>query len=67
MPDCAHIPGYLHMTIHMAVLIENLKDLSSDLLWLSCNIFSTQDNTVAVITHDESASVFFCKGESIEE
>ena len=67
MSGCAHIYGSLHMTIHTAVLIDNLKDLSSDLLWLSCNIFSTQEHTVAIITHDEYASVFSWKGESLED
>ena len=40
------------------VLIETLKALSSDLRWWSWNILSTQDHTVAFITHDESAAVF---------
>ena len=67
MPGCALITGYLHMTIHTAVLIETLKALSSDLHWCSCNIFSTQEHTVAAIMHVEYAAVFSCKGESLEE
>ena len=62
----AHIYGYLYMTIHTVVLFETLKDISSDLLWFSCNIPLTQEHTVAVITHDESASVFYWKSEIIE-
>ena len=67
MPGCTRISGSLNMTIHMAVLIETLKDLSSDLLWCSCRFFSNQEHTVAVITHAESAAVFSWKGESIKD
>ena len=55
------------MTTRETVFIETLKALSSDLRWQSCNILSTQDHTVAVITHDESAAVFSFKGDSLEE
>ena len=55
------------MTIHMKVFIETLKDLRSDLLWCSCNIFSNQDHTVAAITHDKYDAVFSWKGQSLEE
>ena len=65
MPGCARITGSLHMTIHMKVLIETLKALSSDLCWCSWNIFSTQDNTVVVITHEKSDDAFSWKGESL--
>ena len=58
MPGCARIAGSLHMTIHTEVLIEILKALSIDLRWCSCKIFSTQDHTVAFITHDGSTAVF---------
>ena len=58
MPGCASISGYLHMTTQTTVLIKTLKALISDLRWLSCNIFSAQDHTVAVIAHDESAAMF---------
>ena len=67
MPCCACIAGYLHMTIHTSVLIETLKALISDLCWCSCNIFSTQYHTVAVITHDNYAAVFPWTGESLKE
>ena len=52
-----------HMTIHMAVLIDTLKTLRSDVCWCSCNILSTQDHTVDDITYDEYAAVFYWKGE----
>ena len=55
------------MTIQTEVLIENLKALSSDLRWCSCNIFSNQDHNVAVITHAKYAAVFSRKGDSLEE
>ena len=55
------------MTIYMAVLIETLKALSSDLRWWSCKIFYTQEHTVAVIKHDESDAVFSWKDESLKE
>ena len=55
------------MTIQTTVLIETLKSLVSDLRWCSWKNFSTQDQTVAVITHDESAAVFSRKGEIFEE
>ena len=67
MPGYAHISGSLHVTIHTAVLIDTLKALSSDLRWCYCKFFSTQDHTLAVIKHDESADVFFWKGESLKE
>ena len=67
MPSCACIAESLHMTIHTEVLIENLKVLSRDLRLYSCKIFSTQDHTMAVITHDESDDVFSWRSESIEE
>ena len=67
MPGCTCIAGSLRMTTQTAVFVETLKALSSDLRWCSCNIFSTQDHTVAVITHDESAALFSWKGESLKE
>ena len=67
MPNLARITAYIHMTIHLAVLIETLKNLSSDLRWCSCNIFSTHKHTVDVNTHDESAALISWKGESLEE
>ena len=67
MPGCACINGYLHMNTQTAVLIETTKALRSDLRWCSCNIISTQEHTVAVITHDESIAMFPWKGDVIEE
>ena len=55
------------MTIHMAVVIDTLRALSTDLRWCSYNIFYTQYHTVTVINHDESDAVFYWKGESLEE
>ena len=67
MPGCAGITGYLYINIQTSVLIENLMALRSDLHWLYCKMFSTQDHTVAVITHDESTVVFLWKGEILDE
>ncbi|MFY2025001.1 adenosylhomocysteinase, partial [Achromobacter dolens] len=43
----ARIAGSLHMTIQTGVLIETLVALGAEVRWASCNIFSTQDGTVA--------------------
>ena len=67
MSGCAHIAGSLRMTIQTAVLVDTLKALISDLRWCSCNIFSTQEHTVAVIAHYGSAAVFSWKGEILKE
>ena len=67
MPGYAHISVSIHMTTHTAVLIDTIKDLRSELHWCYCNIFYTQEQAVDVITHDEYASVFSWKGESIKE
>ena len=48
-------------------LTDTLKDLSCDLHWCSCNIFSAQDHSVATIMHDKYDAVFYCKGNIIEE
>ena len=45
----ARVAGCLHMTIQTAVLIETLVELSADVTWSSCNIFSTQDHAAAAI------------------
>ena len=66
MPDCAHISGSLHTTTRTEVLIETIKDLRGDLRWCDC-ILSTQYHTVSVITHDESASLFFWKVDTLKE
>src|SRR4029078_13448212 len=68
----------LHMTIQTGVLIETLADLGADVRWVSCNIFSTQDNAAAagVVGGPETGAtaaaprgirVFAWKGETLEE
>jgi adenosylhomocysteinase len=42
----ARIAGSLHMTIQTAVLIETLVELGAEVRWASCNIFSTQDESL---------------------
>ena len=37
------------------------------LIQYSCNIFSTQDNAVASITHDESAAAFSWNSKILED
>src|SRR5215470_12743653 len=71
----ARIAGSLHMTVQTAVLIETLVALGADVRWVSCNIFSTQDEAAAAVvvgphgTVDAPAGtpVFAWKGETIEE
>ncbi|WP_250028881.1 adenosylhomocysteinase [Paractinoplanes maris] len=71
----ARIAGSLHMTVQTAVLIETLIALGADVRWVSCNIFSTQDEAAAATvvgptgTVDAPAGVpvFAWKGESLEE
>ena len=67
MPGCARIAGSIHMNVQTEVSIETPKAPISDLLWCYYNVLSTQDHTVPVIAHDESAYVFSRKGESLEE
>ena len=71
----ARIMGSLHMTIQTAVLIETLTTLGADVRWVSCNIFSTQDQAAAAVvvglngTIDGPAGVpvYAWKGETLEE
>ncbi len=71
----ARIMGSLHMTVQTAVLIETLVDLGAEVRWVSCNIFSTQDEAAAAVvvgrdgTVDEPAGtpVYAWKGETLEE
>ncbi|MFF1612599.1 adenosylhomocysteinase [Amycolatopsis sp. NPDC058278] len=71
----ARIAGSLHMTVQTAVLIETLVALGAQVRWVSCNIFSTQDEAAAAVvvgpqgTVDAPAgtSVFAWKGETLEE
>ncbi len=63
------------MTVQTAVLIETLVELGADVRWVSCNIFSTQDEAAAAVvvgpngTVDAPAGtpVFAWKGETIED
>ncbi len=71
----ARIAGSLHMTVQTAVLIETLVALGADVRWVSCNIFSTQDEAAAAVvvgphgTVDAPSGtpVFAWKGETLEE
>src|SRR3546814_6969047 len=49
----ARITGSLHMTIQTAVLIETLTALGAQVRWVSCNIFSTQDQAAAAVARSE--------------
>src|SRR5215510_8198981 len=71
----ARITGSLHMTIQTAVLIETLIALGAQVRWVSCNIFSTQDEAAAAVavgphgTVDAPAGVpvYAWKGETLPE
>jgi adenosylhomocysteinase len=71
----ARIAGSLHMTVQTAVLIETLTALGAQVRWVSCNIFSTQDEAAAAVvvgpggTPEAPAgtAVFARKGETLEE
>jgi adenosylhomocysteinase len=71
----ARIAGSLHMTVQTAVLIETLRELGAEIRWVSCNIFSTQDDAAAAVVvgpngtvdKPEGVPVFAWKGESLEE
>jgi adenosylhomocysteinase len=71
----ARIAGSLHMTVQTAVLIETLVALGAEVRWVSCNIFSTQDEAAAAVvvgpdgTPDKPTGtpVFAWKGETLEE
>src|ERR1700748_1718757 len=62
----ARIAGCLHMTIQTAVLIETLIALGAEVLWSSCNIFSTQDHAAAAIAA-AGIGVFAWKGQTQAE
>jgi adenosylhomocysteinase len=69
------IMGSLHMTVQTAVLIETLVELGADVRWVSCNIFSTQDEAAAAVVvgkngtpdNPKGVPVFAWKGETLEE
>ncbi len=71
----ARIAGSLHMTIQTAVLIETLVALGADVRWVSCNIFSTQDEAAAAVVvgpngtpeQPSGTPVFAWKGETLAE
>ena len=71
----ARIMGSLHMTVQTAVLIETLVDLGAEVRWVSCNIFSTQDDAAAAVVvgrggtvdSPRGVSVHAWKGETLEE
>lgn len=70
----ARIMGSLHMTVQTAILIETLTELGADVRWVSCNIFSTQDNAAAAVVvgkkgsveNPQGTSVFAWKGETLD-
>ncbi|MBX3019616.1 MAG: adenosylhomocysteinase [Bdellovibrionaceae bacterium] len=62
----ARISGCLHMTIQTAVLIETLVELGAEVMWSSCNIFSTQDHAAVAIAA-AGIPVYAWKGETDEE
>ncbi len=53
----ARITGSLHMTVQTAVLIETLVALGADVRWVSCNIFSTQDEAAAAVVVGPNGTV----------
>jgi adenosylhomocysteinase len=69
------VMGSLHMTVQTAVLIETLVDLGADVRWVSCNIFSTQDEAAAAVAvgpkgtpeNPQGVPVFAWKGETLDE
>jgi adenosylhomocysteinase len=71
----ARIAGSLHMTIQTAVLIETLVALGAEVRWVSCNIFSTQDEAAAAVVvgpegtveQPSGTPVFAWKGETLAE
>ncbi len=71
----ARVAGSLHMTIQTAVLIETLTALGAEVRWVSCNIFSTQDEAAAAVVagpegtaeNPQGISVFAWKGETLDE
>ncbi|MET7425662.1 adenosylhomocysteinase [Dactylosporangium sp. NPDC005555] len=71
----ARIAGSLHMTVQTAVLIETLVALGAQVRWVSCNIFSTQDEAAAAVVVGPGGTeeaptgtpVFAWKGETLAE
>jgi adenosylhomocysteinase len=71
----ARVAGSLHMTVQTAVLIETLVALGARVRWVSCNIFSTQDEAAAAVVVGPTGTVespagvpvFAWKGETLAE
>src|SRR5262245_52065039 len=71
----ARVAGSLHMTVQTAVLIETLAALGASVRWVSCNIFSTQDEAAAAVVVGPAGSpqrpagvpVFAWKGETLAD
>ncbi len=71
----ARVAGSLHMTVQTAVLIETLVALGAEVRWVSCNIFSTQDEAAAAVVVGQNgtvdapsgSAVFAWKGETLAE
>jgi adenosylhomocysteinase len=71
----ARVAGSLHMTVQTAVLIETLTALGAQVRWVSCNIFSTQDEAAAAVVAGPTGTsrrpagvpVFAWKGETLAE
>src|SRR5256885_8800180 len=53
----ARVAGSLHMTVQTAVLIETLVALGARVRWVSCNIFSTQDEAAAAVVVGPTGTV----------
>ncbi|MCJ8734351.1 hypothetical protein PDJAM_G00234280 [Pangasius djambal] len=62
----AKIVGCVHITVHMAVLIETLSALGAECRWASCNIYSIQ-NQVAAALAEAGIPVFAWKRESEDD
>jgi len=69
------VAGSLHMTVQTAVLIETLTALGANVRWVSCNIFSTQDQAAAAVVvgpdgtvdNPRGSAVYAWKGETLDE
>ncbi|KAF4091137.1 hypothetical protein AMELA_G00033540 [Ameiurus melas] len=62
----AKIVGCVHITVHMAVLIETLSALGAECRWASCNIYSIQNNVAAALA-EAGVPVFAWKRESEDD
>ncbi|XP_026991626.2 adenosylhomocysteinase like 2a isoform X1 [Tachysurus fulvidraco] len=62
----AKIVGCVHITVHMAVLIETLSALGAECRWASCNIYSIQNHIAAALA-EAGIPVFAWKKESEDD